>query len=163
MGLMVTETGLEGTAGCTTSSFCSYAMMPHAETTGERMALALLSEKGMCRLWGRRLGSRSNDGIMQQDPGDCSGRTGKAICSRSQSTGYGLSQNPGWSGLVSKFFLQVGSAQGHELPGKSFPHIYAGVSTIPTIFALWEGTLACVMAADPNLRHDILGPHAELL
>ena len=51
-----------GTAGCTSSSFCSYAMMPRAEITGERMALELLSEKGTCRIWGRRLGSRSNEG-----------------------------------------------------------------------------------------------------
>lgn len=49
------------------------------------------------------------------------------------------------------------------VPGKSFPYISAGVSTIPTIFALWEGTLACAMAADPASGMGILGPHTELL
>lgn len=89
-------------------------MMPRAEITGERMALELLSEKGTCRIWGRRLGSRSNEGVLQQDLGDCLGRTGGAACSRSKSTGCGLSQNLGSSGLVSKFFLQVVSTHGHE-------------------------------------------------
>lgn len=112
---MVTETGLEHRdSWLTSSSFCSYAMMPRAEITGERMALELLSERGTCRIWGRRLGSRGDEGVLQPDPGDCSGGAGGAPCSWSQATGCGLSQNPRSSGLVSKFFLQVVSAHGHE-------------------------------------------------
>ena len=33
----------------------------------------------------------------------------------------------------------------------------------PTIFALWEGTWACAMAADPASGMGILGPRTELL
>lgn len=33
----------------------------------------------------------------------------------------------------------------------------------PTIFALWEGTLAWAMAADPASGMGILGPRTELL
>ena len=46
-------------------------MMPHAEITWKGMVLELLSEKETCRIWGRRLGYRDNDRILQQNPGDC--------------------------------------------------------------------------------------------